>query len=365
MILGVAGAGIGALCLGLQTQLAGLLGAQGQTRALLADYIAGYSIGIPGQMLSSLLIAILPLNDDARVSYAGTTVLIGVNVALDFLFATRTGMGTMGMGLATSISYLLSAAVMFISFLRKNRLVRFRIRGLSFKDMPAAAKLGTPSLMFNAGCTIKAYVLNSVLLSTGSMAAVAAMSVQSNVCSILGAIPCGASNIVTILGNIYNGEEDRTSMHMLAKYSLQFVSLLSLAVALGVMACSSLIPGLFYPAGSEAWEITRRMLLIFPGFLVFNSIFCILNNIYQSQGKVGFVNVMTFLENILIALVAAAGVGLMGTDAVWLAFPVGDILCLVVIAAAVFAQHKRVTLSLWDWMLLRPDFGVPRRTAWI
>lgn len=361
VILGAVGIGIGVLCLGLREQLAGFLGAQGSTRQLLADYISGYSIGIAGQMLSSLLLAILPLNDDSRISYIGTAVLIGVNVALDFLFACCTDLGTMGMGLATSFSYLLSAAVLFTSFFRRDKLVRFRMRGFSFRDMPAAVKLGTPSLMFNVGCTIKAYVLNSVLLATGSMAAVAAMSVQSNVCSILGAIPCGASNIVTILGGVYCGEEDRVSLRMLANYSLWFVSLLSLVVAVGVMACSSLIPGLFYPAGTEAWEITRRMLLLFPGFLVFNSIFNIFNNIYQCQGRVGFVNMLTFAENVLIAAVAAVGVGVLGTDAVWLAFPIADILCLMIIALSVFAMHKRITFSLMDWMKLRKDFGVPEQ----
>lgn len=361
IILGAAGLLIGMLCLGFRAQLAAFLGARGNTHRLLADYISGYSIGIVGQMISSLLMAILPLNDDSRISYAGTAVLISVNVALDFLFACCTDLGTMGMGLATSISYLLSAAVLFTSFFRRNKLVRFSLRNLSFRDMPAAAKLGTPSLMFNAGCTIKAYVLNSVLLATGNMAAVAAMSVQSNVCSILGAIPCGASNCVSILSGIYCGEEDRVSLHMLAKYSLWFVGLLSLAVVAGVMACSSLIPGLFYPAGSEAWEITRRMLLLFPCFLVLNSVISLFNNIYQSQGQVGFVNVITFAENILIAAAAVAGVGLLGTDAVWLAFPIGDLLCLAIIALSVFAAHKRITFSLEDWMKLRPDFGVPEQ----
>ncbi|MBQ8507826.1 MAG: ATP-binding protein [Clostridia bacterium] len=358
VVLGGAGILIGALCFAFRAQLAAFLGAAGNAAPLLEDYIAGCSIGIVAQVLSGLLMSILPLNNDSRMSMAGTVVMIVTNVSLDLVFAICTDMGTLGMGLATSISYLLSAGLLMSSFLKKNKLVRFSFRSLRFGDMPSAARLGMPSLLFNAGCTVKSFVLNQVLLSTGSIAAIAAMSVLNNICSILGAIPCGSAKVAIILGGIYYGEEDRRNMCTLLKTALAITASLSIVVTAALMLGSSAVSSLFYAPHTEAWIITRRMLMIFPSFLVFNSIYGIFTNLYQCQGQVGFVNVMSFAENILIALLSALGVGVLGSDAVWLAFPLSEILCVLAIAASVFIRHGGVTFTAQDWLKLAPDFGV-------
>lgn len=358
VVLGSLALLIGAGCFCFRMQLAGFLGASDQTKQLLADYIAGYSIGIVGQVLSGPLMAISPLNNAAHRSMISTGVMVITNVALDLIFVIFTDLGTIGMGLATSVSYLLAAGLLMTSFQNRNKPVYFNFRNLCFGDIPAALKLGMPSLLFNAGNTIKFYVLNRVLVATGSMAAVAAMSVQGNLCSMLGAIPCGAAEVATILGGIYYGEEDRHNMCTLMRYSLAVTVSLSAIVTLGLVLCSGTISALFYPRGTEAWEVTRRMMLIFPSFLIFNSMFNIFTNLYQCQGQMGFVNMLSFLENIMIAAVAALGVGTLGSDAVWLAFPVSEILCILLIAAAVFIRHKGITFSAEDWLKLAPDFGV-------
>jgi hypothetical protein len=50
-----------------------------------------------------------------------------------------------------------------------------------------------------------------------------------------------------------------------------------------LMLSSGILPSLFYPPWEEAWFVTRRMMLLFPGFLVLNTVFLLLLKSYQIQ----------------------------------------------------------------------------------
>ena len=96
-------------------------------------------------------------------------------------------------------------------------------------------------------------------------------------------------------------------------------------------------------------EDCRRMLLIFPSFLVFNTVLNLFLKCYQIQDKKVFVNIVSVSENLLIGLYSALGAPLIGADAVWLAFPLAEISLLLVIA--VIKIRKR------SWMWLSDTFG--------
>ena len=357
VFLGAFSIAISAICLLFRQPLAELLGARGHTAELLSDYITGYAPGIIGQVLSGMLMFFLPLNNDMKRSYIGIGTMVVSNIAMDLLAVAVLHLGVLGMGIATAVSYLFSAAVMFAGFTGRDRVIRFRFGNFCFRRLPKAALLGLPNLMFTIGCTAKAYVMNLTLMSSVGDAAVAAMNVQGNVCSILGAIPMGCANAFLTLGSMYYGDEDRQSLLDLIRYALRTGVALSAAAMLLLMLGSGLIPSLFYPPADEAWHVTRRMLLLFPSFLVFNTIFNLFLKAYQIQERMGLVNVLSVAENLIMAFFAAGMAGLLGADAVWLAFPFSEIVCILVIAVSVMLRAGKLTFSLPDWMKLSRDFG--------
>lgn len=226
------------------------------------------------------------------------------------------------------------------------------------------ARLGLPSLMFTLGLTAKSYIMNLTLMANVGDAAVATMNVLGTVCGILGAVPQGCQNAFLALASLYYGDNDHFSFRHLAHLSLKYGIFLTLLAMVGLMSCSSLIPHLFFhvpapddPATELAWETSRRMLLLFPSFLVFNLLMSIFLKAYQVQGKMQMVNVLTICENLLMAALAAIGTQFIGSDAVWLSFPLADIFCLIVIAGAVFLQAGGFTLKFSDWLRLSPTFG--------
>lgn len=243
-------------------------------------------------------------------------------------------------------------------FFDKGKVVHFRLSAFDLGIVPAAVKNGLLSLMFTIGCTIKGYILNITLMKVIGEAALAAMNVQNNICAILGAIPMGAAGAFITLGGIYYGEQDRDSFVGLMRYALRIGMALSACAMLLLMAGFRVIPSLFFARTDAAWSVTSRMLLIFPCWLVINTLLGLLLKAYQSEGKPMFVNIFILVENLFIALFASCVSGILGTDAVWLAFPVSESICLLIIAGIVLVKQKRIAFTLPAWMLLPPDFGV-------
>jgi len=257
VFLGAFSLAITVLCLSFRQPLALLLGAEGNVAGLVADYITGYAPGIIGQVLVGMLMVFLPYNNDLKRCYLGIGVMVVSNTVLDILLVGVWKIGIFGMGIATSLSYLLSCAVMIPGFTSKTKAVYFRWKGFCFGRLPEAALFGLPSLMMVAGCTVRGYVMNLSLMSGVGTAAVAAMTVQGNVCAIVGAIPMGCANAFLTMGSIYYGEEDRRSLVSLMRFSLRFGTLLSAFVMVLLMALSGPLASLFFSPAEEAWGILR------------------------------------------------------------------------------------------------------------
>lgn len=367
IFLAVCGAVISVLCILFPEHLIAFLTGGGLTRGghntsvvlNLRDYISGYSYGITFQILYGFLIVFLPLNNSVNLSYISIAVMLVSNIVMD-IAAVYFNLGAFGIGFATSASYVLAFLSVLHVFTDKYKAVHIKLGYLCLPSLGEAAILGLPSLMFTLGCTTKGYVMNMTLLKHIGASAVAVMNIQGNICAIAGAVPMGCAGAMMSLASMYYGENDRESLLMLVKYSLKFGVILSGTVMLFIMSGAYYISDFFFEPGQSAidiFDISERMLLLFPSFLIFNAVYNIFIKSYQLQGKTRLVNIVSFAENIIMAVIAVILVPLMGDSGVWLSFPLSEIVCLIIIMLSVFIDAGRITFSLSDWIKLPENFG--------
>ncbi len=356
VFLGAISVGITALLYILQNPMAYALGAKGVTATMLCGYVRGYAPGIIGQVFSGAFMMFLPLNHDEKRSYIGIVILVVSNTLLNLLFVGPLAWGTFGLGLATALSYLLSSGYMFTGFLKKEKVIRFRFGKFCFGEMKHAAYLGLPHLMFTLGNVGKTLVMNQAVMTRIGSDAVAVMNVQGSVCGLAGSIPQGVSTAFLVLGSIYYGEEDRSSLIGALRTSLIGGVLLSALTMGGLMLLSPVLPSAFSLKG-DAFTMCTDMLLLFPSFLVLNTLFNLFLKTYQCQGQMKIVNTLPLIEQIATAVFAVAGLYMLGVNAIWASFSLANGLMLIVIAILVFVRAKKITFSLPQWMRLDPDFG--------
>ena len=364
LFLGTAALTVSAVFFFGRAGLAEILGAQGQDAIFLQNYIASYSLSVIGQALYPLLLWYLNFNGDDKISKISIAIMIVLNTGFDMLFAVYLDMGAFGLGLATSISYLLTSAYVFRKFLVGYGWGQTTFATIRWGELFEAAKIGKPSLMFNLGVTLKAYIMNLTLLSSVGSAAIMVMSVQGTFCGMLGAIPAGHADAFGSMGGVHYSAKDRSAFVKTARFALKSCIIFSgLAMFLLIFAADDITEIYFLPT-DEAWNISKRMLWLFPSFLVLNGICGIflraynLKKEYRTQHKDEWlVDGMPIFENVTMALLAAAAMPLIGSDAVWLSFPVTELVCISIIACSVFKSAGKVTFKLDDWLKINDNFG--------
>ena len=340
--------------------LADFLGAEGTLIPLLTDYMLGYSFGITGQILCSLFMTLLPLNNRSKLSYTSIFVMIFVNTAFDIIFISYYSMGCFGLGLASSLSYILSALVLLSGFFGKDKVLVLDPSRISFKDFPEAAKLGLPVLCFNIGVTLKSYIINNTLMFYIGPSAVAVLNLQGSLCSLLGSVPVGCAVALLILGSIYYGEENREALIGCMKYTIKTGIILCAIIAALLVFGAPYLSSMFFSPADEAYALSIRMLYIFPIFLVFNLVLSVIIKGFTIVNKMALANTMTFAEQIITAIVAAGMTHFMGTEGVWWSFSLASIICLLIIGIYVFKRAGMFTFKAEDWMLIEKEFGAQK-----
>ena len=337
--------------------IASILGAKGDIKPLLKSYSNGYMIGVIGQIFSGLCIQLLPYNNKTKLAYAGIATLVVVNISLDFLFAMVFKMGTFGMGLATALSYLLSSFVMFMGFVEADNTVHFSFGKTKLSMLFKAAVLGLPSLSFTLGIALKSFVLNRTVMKEVGYEMVAVMNVQNNLCAFLGAIPVGAATAYLTLANMFYGEDDKHSLKAAMKYAMRYGLLLSVSVVLVLMGGSSIIASIYFKQGSNSWSICRSMLLIFPCFLILNTVYNMMSNTYHAQGRMKIVTAMSGITQITAVVLAVVGLKTIGPKGIWLAYPLNEVVGIAILLAIAFHHARKVSFDHDTIMMVDEDFG--------
>lgn len=327
------GSGIfcGVLLFLFRRELAAGLGTRGTMQAELSAYMVGISLGIVGQLLSCYLMPFLQINGHNRLSYLAMAVNLVGNMGFNTLFVAVLSWGLFGMGLATSLSSLFCVGVMLPVFCQKKELAHFDPHGLKVRDLVDIARIGSPVLMFHAGLFIKNYGMNCALLNGSIMDSVAVLTLQGNLCGILGALGFSSGTVVQMLSSFYIGEGDRKSvLEVFAVAMKNGLSLCILAILL-LLSCSMPILRLFGLEGGATQAMALRMLRMLCLAILLNLVLTVLVKLLQAAEKLALANAITFLENAFQGVFALLFVGKLGADAAWAANPVATALCLLAV----------------------------------
>lgn len=325
---------------GFATPICRLLGATGDAADLMdkaRGYLLGIAIGLPAMNAARVLNAYMSIDNDRRLTVTSSVVLTIADIALDILVAFVIHGDTFEMGLATSISHYAALLVLLTHFRRRDRLLRFSINDLRRSEILPVLTRGLPVGVARVSNTLRCIVLNQMMAGMiGAAGCIAAYSVHRQADSLLNGFVFGLSDTVLMLTGILVGEQNRPTLRRLLKTSFQAVW----TVVLGISA----------------------LLWLFAPLYAWNQVY---SSYTEGRGRTHISLALKFCsEGGMIVAAAAALLPALGPRAIWVAFPVSQVLQMATIAAIITLQNKRLGLrpaNFWKWyMALPPDFDVPK-----
>lgn len=174
-----------------------LLKIMGSTDTIM-PYAKSYGICIllsaPFMTGSCVLNNVLRYEGKAALAMVGLTLGGVLNIIGDPIFIFVFNMGTLGAGISTAVSQVISFFVLFAMFGGDRTVSRLRFSAISWdiKDILNILYTGLPSLIRQGMMSVSTMVLNYMSMPYGD-AAIAAMSIVSRVCNFIFAIALGIS----------------------------------------------------------------------------------------------------------------------------------------------------------------------------
>lgn len=318
--------------------LASLMGADVKDATLhnnTSDYIRGFFIGAPGHIFVAVLIPLVQLNGSNKLITASIAMLTISDIAGDFLNVAVLGWGLFGMGLATSISYYLSAFVLLLSFISKNSLFKISFNKLCFDNLHRLVTIGMPRATKRIGNFLRPFFINRLILFAGAGVAMASFTVQQNIRYLAECVGVGIGGAVFLIVGIFLGEKHIDSLVATSKKALQYILIFVGGLAIIYFFLSPFLAQLYLdtssPSYSGAVTVLRCHAVSLP-FLAFNEYYI---NLLQAEEKIKLTNVVTLMNKLVyIVVLSFILVYPLGTTGLWLSIPLSEILLTVTIILA-------------------------------
>jgi len=221
-------------------QLAVLFGARGnaaELQTMTVTYLRGLSLGALPFIMGAILSPAVQLDDGQAYVRVGSVAMAVSDIVFDLL-AVKLGWGVWGVGLATSLSNWVNFLVILARFLRKDRLLHFRLCRISGADILKIAGLGTECVVRRSANILRPLLINALLVAVGGSMAVTVNSIRNDVLDFVKIIPSGISGGTALLMSLFYGEANEENIRATGKYVHRFNNRISLVViALGLVLC--------------------------------------------------------------------------------------------------------------------------------
>lgn len=332
--------------------VARLLGAAGSGHILpmAADYIRGTAPGTIPLMLFLVMVPALQLDGKWALVHVGSAVMAVSDIVFDYLNIYYLHWGMFGMGMATSVSYMLGIGVFLLYFLNRRRLFRLRLKDT--RDIPVEEFVGAalPTGVRISARMLGFVLINMMVLRVAGAVGMAAMAVQRNIFTLVMGVVLGVSGTVLVFTSISYGEQDRDGLREAMRLGMRYTLALVGGVALGLFLLAAPAVSLYLDKTDPSFNLAVfaiRCLAVSLPFMSWNwNCGCFLQGVEQPRRAMAL---FVSSELLMLCLCCLAGYRLAGIRGIFAAFAVSHALISVLYT----------TISSLRWRSAQRFFGKP------
>ena len=338
---------------------AGTPGPGNEVFSLTKDYLNGFIIGAPAFLCSMVMVPFMQMSGKRIRLVAAVGAMTVFDIILDLLNVFVFHGGTLGMGLASSISYYIALIIGGSYFFSKKSIFRLKFKGLTKRLFGDICKQGVPTLLNQLSIVLLVYLFNKLLLNVGTDGNlnVAAYSIISTIGNFCYCFSSGVGSVALMLTSMFFSDEDRRALHTIVKTMTLYSAVLSSAVIVLVLIAAPVIVELFLDdAGAISLAVTGVRL--FALSLLPSALNTSFKNYYQGIGRVAVTNFISVFQSFAyIALFAVVLSPFIGTTGIWLSWVCGEGLMLLTIAVFVWIKNRKLSFSAQSFALLPEKLG--------
>ncbi|MBR7070955.1 MAG: hypothetical protein IKI29_02170, partial [Clostridia bacterium] len=352
------------LILLLSAPLCTLLGAgkptpDNEVFSLTQDYLRGFIIGAPAFLCSMIMVPFMQMSGNRSRLVIAVFAMTISDIVFDLLNVLVFKGGTLGMGLASSLSYYIALFIGGAYFLKKDCMFRPRFKGIRKKVYVDIVKNGIPTLLNQISMVLLVFVFNKLLLNVGGNLSVASYSIVSTIGNICYCFGAGIGAVSLMLASLFHSDEDRGSLQTVVKTMTFYALVLEIAVIAVVQLAAPFLVHLFLEGNNEAQNMATLGVRLFSLSLLPSAMNTSFKNYYQGINRVGLAKIISVLQSFFFTTMYALILSrFLETTGIWLAWICGESTTLLFISIVVWLKNKKIYVSSSTYALLPQEFGV-------
>ena len=333
------------ICLIFMDPLATLLHATAANKPLVLQY----STYLYGCFVVSTISGVLTqyIRVDGQPNFASAVIIIAnvINIILDYVFLSS-GMGMSSASLASFIGYTASLVVCLWYIRNPKRTFRFVSAALKIKTFIKTSaemiKVGFPGASIGIFDVIFVYIMNAFLAMTLGDTGLTTYMLCMDALVIASIIDVGISETLTSIVPIYYAKHDYLNLNHLIRMSL-IISVIAAIILTGLIW--------IWPEGflalynfnqKEIAGFAANALKLYSFFFLLSILPNMLVFYYEAIERSVLSTALSTLYTLVLPLISVVVLyNLIGSNGIWLGFPVACIISMIIIVIAVKVIQKR------------------------
>ena len=333
------------VCLFFFGELATFLGSTAATKPLVMDY----SKFLYGCFVVSTLAAVLTqyIRVDGKPNLASAVIIVAnaVNIVLDYVFLSS-GMGMASASFASFIGYTLSLGVCLLYIRSPKRTFRFVRSALKVKTFLKTTwhmiKVGFPGASIGIFDVIFVYIMNIFLVSTLGDMGLATYLLCMDALVIASIVDIGFSETLTSIVPVYYSKHDYINLNHLIKMSLIITMTCAIILTTVLWLWPQGFLALYNFNRADIADFAINALRLYSFFFILSVLPNMLIFYYEAIERPVFSSIISVLFTLAIPLFTVVALyNIIGSNGIWLGFPISCIISMIVIIIGVKLIQRR------------------------
>ena len=339
--------------------LCGMLGASsGSLFEPTKAYLLGIVLGVPAMLMTPIISRILQIDGDKLLLQASVITLMVSNVIGDLAVIFFWDKSMFGIGFTTTLSNYLSCLILIAHLFRKNAMFRLRLSLCSLKDMGTVFVSGLSKGSRRICNSLRPVLLNRFIIAVTSQTVLSAYSIQNSVRDFSDLFCAGLSGTVLLIGGIFYGERDESSLSQLTKTALHSIIVVGLPIAVFIFITAPWIASIYVKDSAEIRDISVTAIRALAIALPLDALNETAINVFHFTKNYKTENFLVFCNRLFFVIPCTFLLGsLMGATGIWIAIPVAKLMITITVLAAIIIRKKGIPTSYSDLLCLADDFS--------
>lgn len=323
------------------TSLAKIIGANAVLIPLVSDYIKTFGFFIIPIIFNILLGISLQSIGKPQLYMIGNMLTMILNICLDLIFICVLGWEIKGAALASGISASIVFIIFISKFISKNSILKIGKCKVDFKSLRQMSYNGSSEAITQFCGGLSSVLFNLILIKKFGEAGVSAFAAIQYISLVINAVIMGMTRGVAPIISVNYGGKEILRVKQILTLTIKTVTSVGIVCTIVVLLLRNPLISIFITNNQKVFDTSMEAIIYYSFSFIFVGTNVAINTFYTAVNNPKTSAILAVCRYFLLIGCFFTLPIFIGNIGLWLAFVIGEIVCLIISALCIKSTQNR------------------------